>query len=319
MNNSIIVRSIRPPVSKPPPLLLFFPRHAAPSRQKHACIITHLRRSSSITTPRTRPRPRRRVILPIIISTATATLSLLIGYQIGSVHLAAEAAGVSPWVAGGKTNTSPPAMGDSDDDDDHGDVAAVALQRKLNDALQLVPDLRVPRSDDDDDDNDNTPWRELEARSGSNFNNARRWWHSTSTTTVFYNPPERVSIQVLHLHRGLAGWPRVTHGGALATAMFDALARTARAAEADQNQDDDDDDGAVVVVRSLSLRYCKPTPTEGVYVLRVQVVDHAGHDEDDDEDEKRGLRTSVRRRLTARLESLDGKIVFVEACGTTER
>ncbi|KAI9804936.1 MAG: hypothetical protein M1833_006239 [Piccolia ochrophora] len=105
---------------------------------------------------------------------------------------------------------------------------------------------------------------------------------------IFWNEAERKSVQVVWLGGALSGWPGVTHGGAIATVMDEALGRVAARVLPAQTG----------VTANLSLTYRSPTPTGSFYVLRAEPVR-----------EECGERKA---RVRATLETVDGK-VCVEA------
>ncbi|KAG9185484.1 hypothetical protein G6011_08028 [Alternaria panax] len=77
---------------------------------------------------------------------------------------------------------------------------------------------------------------------------------------AFWNAETREMVAVVWMGGGLAGWPGVAHGGAIATVMEEVMARMVRGP-----------DGVVGPVHrpdSLSLTYAKPTYSLDFYILR---------------------------------------------------
>ncbi|RYO73095.1 hypothetical protein AA0113_g755 [Alternaria arborescens] len=77
---------------------------------------------------------------------------------------------------------------------------------------------------------------------------------------AFWNAETREMVAVVWIGGGLAGWPGVAHGGAIATVMEEVMARMVRGPE-----------GAVEPVHrpdSLSVTYAKPTYSLDFYILR---------------------------------------------------
>ncbi|KAL1792946.1 hypothetical protein ACET3X_009453 [Alternaria dauci] len=77
---------------------------------------------------------------------------------------------------------------------------------------------------------------------------------------AFWNAETREMVAVVWIGGGLAGWPGVAHGGAVATVMEEVMARMVRGPE-----------GVVEPVHrpdSLSVTYAKPTYSLDFYILR---------------------------------------------------
>ncbi|KAH6842099.1 hypothetical protein B0T12DRAFT_274650 [Alternaria alternata] len=77
---------------------------------------------------------------------------------------------------------------------------------------------------------------------------------------AFWNAETREMVAVVWIGGGLAGWPGVAHGGAIATVMEEVMARMVRGPE-----------GVIEPVHrpdSLSVTYAKPTYSLDFYILR---------------------------------------------------
>ncbi|MCJ1393161.1 hypothetical protein MMC18_006033 [Xylographa bjoerkii] len=81
---------------------------------------------------------------------------------------------------------------------------------------------------------------------------------------VFWNAKERRGITVMFIGGALAGWPGVTHGGAVATVLQDGMEIVGEGA-----------------VEMMQVRYLKPTLASRWYVLRAEV--------DEAEEERNGV------------------------------
>ncbi|KAJ4410558.1 hypothetical protein N0V91_002045 [Didymella pomorum] len=77
---------------------------------------------------------------------------------------------------------------------------------------------------------------------------------------AFYNPETREMVAVVWIGGGLAGWPGVAHGGAIATIFEEAMARMVRGPNGNIEE--------VHRPSSLKVTYAKPTYSLDFYVLR---------------------------------------------------
>ncbi|KAH6618810.1 hypothetical protein C7974DRAFT_37712 [Boeremia exigua] len=77
---------------------------------------------------------------------------------------------------------------------------------------------------------------------------------------AFWNAETREMVAVIWLGGGLSGWPRVTHGGVIATVFDEAMARMVRGPSGTIEQ--------VHRPTSLKVTYAKPTYSLDFYILR---------------------------------------------------
>ncbi|KAF3046840.1 hypothetical protein E8E11_008971 [Didymella keratinophila] len=77
---------------------------------------------------------------------------------------------------------------------------------------------------------------------------------------AFYNPETREMVAVVWIGGGLAGWPGVAHGGAIATIFEEAMSRMVRGPNGNIEE--------VHRPSSLKVTYAKPTYSLDFYVLR---------------------------------------------------
>ncbi|KAF1929314.1 uncharacterized protein M421DRAFT_419837 [Didymella exigua CBS 183.55] len=77
---------------------------------------------------------------------------------------------------------------------------------------------------------------------------------------AFYNPETREMVAVVWIGGGLAGWPGVAHGGAIATIFDEVMARMVRGPNGNIEE--------VHRPSSLKVTYAKPTYSLDFYVLR---------------------------------------------------
>ena len=120
---------------------------------------------------------------------------------------------------------------------------------------------------------------------------------------LFWNAKERRAISIVHLGVSLAGWPSIVHGGALATLLQENMEHfvqlthdttTMPTNQADMEQ--------LSSIRSLQLKYRRPTHSERFYVIRTQGDD-----------------SSPQRQYTIRshIEDARSGLVSAEAVGET--
>jgi acyl-coenzyme A thioesterase PaaI-like protein len=107
---------------------------------------------------------------------------------------------------------------------------------------------------------------------------------------IFYNAETGEVVTVVWFGGALAGWPGVTHGGAIATMLDEALGRCAIWKLP----------GRIGVTAALQLKYLKPVVTNSFYMIK------AAPQEDQS--------TDTKQWVNGRLETVDGKIC-VEARG----
>ncbi|KAI1122810.1 hypothetical protein F5Y10DRAFT_253130 [Nemania abortiva] len=116
---------------------------------------------------------------------------------------------------------------------------------------------------------------------------------------IFHNAATGEVVSVIYFGAGLAGWPGVVHGGALATVLDESLGRCAILKFPSRTG----------VTANLELQYRAPTRTNDFYVIRATPV----VSDDDDVISKDGIRKGDRKLwVRGTLEREDGK-VSVEA------
>ena len=92
---------------------------------------------------------------------------------------------------------------------------------------------------------------------------------------IFYNASEKRIISVVFLGGGIAGWPGVTHGGALATLLQEGMERAVGGL--DWERDVFKDIGRGVGLRGFTLKYKKPTRANSMVVVRAQMEEEIGN------------------------------------------
>ncbi|KAI0388784.1 hypothetical protein F5Y17DRAFT_451638 [Xylariaceae sp. FL0594] len=112
---------------------------------------------------------------------------------------------------------------------------------------------------------------------------------------IFHNASTGEVVTVVYLGAGLAGWPGVVHGGALATLLDESLGRCAILRFPSRTG----------VTANLELRYRRPTLTNNFYVLRTRPLDA---------DESGGQKSDRKLWVKGTLETENGK-TCVEAKG----
>jgi len=117
-----------------------------------------------------------------------------------------------------------------------------------------------------------------------------------SVNILFWNQKENRSISLIHFGGALAGWPGITHGGAIATVLLENLERVARGIEPSH------DGWANGFAETMELQYRSPTFAQKFYVIRAEV------------DESAATNSESRVRIVkATLESADKGMICVEA------
>ncbi|KAL5114831.1 hypothetical protein ACEQ8H_007260 [Pleosporales sp. CAS-2024a] len=107
-----------------------------------------------------------------------------------------------------------------------------------------------------------------QAQGANGMMSALRGTRGLGVQRAFWNAETKEMVAVVWIGGGLAGWPGVCHGGAIATIFEEVMARMVRG----------DENGAAVEVdrqvdrpSSISITYAKPTYTLGFYVLRASL------------------------------------------------
>jgi acyl-coenzyme A thioesterase PaaI-like protein len=98
---------------------------------------------------------------------------------------------------------------------------------------------------------------------------------------IFHNAATGEVITIVYFGAGLAGWPGVVHGGALATVLDESLGRCALLKFPSR----------MGVTANLELQYRAPAMTNNFYIIRARPV----VDEGDDVVGKDGIRKSDRK------------------------
>ncbi|KAI0458043.1 hypothetical protein F5B21DRAFT_37701 [Xylaria acuta] len=112
---------------------------------------------------------------------------------------------------------------------------------------------------------------------------------------IFHNASTGEVVTVVYFGAGLAGWPGVVHGGALATVLDESLGRCAILKFPSRTG----------VTANLELQYRAPTLTNNFYVIRTRPV----ASEDDDVVGKDGIRKGDRKLwVRGTLETEKGKV-----------
>ncbi|KAI0195831.1 HotDog domain-containing protein [Xylaria flabelliformis] len=118
---------------------------------------------------------------------------------------------------------------------------------------------------------------------------------------IFHNASTGEVVTVVYFGAGVAGWPGVVHGGALATVLDESLGRCAILRFPSRTG----------VTANLDLQYRAPTLTNNFYVIRTRPVPS----EDDDVVGKDGIRKGDRKLwVRGTLETEKGKVA-VDAKG----
>ncbi|MCJ1314951.1 hypothetical protein MMC15_000265 [Xylographa vitiligo] len=130
------------------------------------------------------------------------------------------------------------------------DLAALST---LNSAFSSLSIVRELRSHPDD-------WTERAPATNALTTHSMAGSRGLGVYRVFWNAEERRGITVLFFGGALAGWPGVTHGGAIATVLQEGMEMVGEG-EAEMMQ----------------VRYLKPTLARRWYVLRAE-LDEAGEE-----------------------------------------
>ena len=144
---------------------------------------------------------------------------------------------------------------------------------------------------------------------------------------IFYDRGEHMLVAIIWFGGALSGWPGVTHGGAIATALSDKLALTAFLAAGGGRTNGSKVSAAAIPQRlpgtgahakmlapdekapepaQMSLNYMKPTLANGFYVIRVQPS--LGTSNEDGDSGVQSLRVAPSHEYAATLETMDAKV-----------
>jgi hypothetical protein len=191
------------------------------------------------------PTQSRRSLRPAIYAVAFLCLGLLTGKAIGALVV-------------------PPPLPEPDTQED------VAFTEILDRALDKVAEQVFIDSKFDKED-----WEEYQAYvdSSPSFNaksmtaGAMRGYRGLGTQKIFYNPKERRTITLLSFGGGLAGWPGVTHGGAVATLAIEAMEEATKELYGLSGSN-----GAKgQTLQQFKIDYKKPTRVHEIFVIDTRV------------------------------------------------
>ncbi|MCJ1250180.1 Thioesterase super member 4 [Trapelia coarctata] len=174
------------------------------------------------------------------------------------------------------------------------DKALLALLNRDMNALPIVKELR------------SHPDEWIESPAYANLSEEARVSKLTAGTmegsrgldvnTLFWNVKENRSISIIHFGGALAGWPGVTHGGAIATVLLENLERVASGLEPSHTE------WTSAFAETMELQYRSPTFAQKFYVIRAEIDESAATDSG-----------SGVRIVKATLESADKGKICVEA------
>ena len=88
---------------------------------------------------------------------------------------------------------------------------------------------------------------------------------------VFWNEREKRTISVVFLGGALAGWPGVTHGGAIATVFEDNMQRLITMVDLTAATTVKIPSDGVTRLKSMELKYSKPTLANQFYAIRTEL------------------------------------------------
>lgn len=153
---------------------------------------------------------------------------------------------------------------------------------------------------------DQAAWRELDSRAAADLTGrALGGARGLGVQRVFWNDRERELVAVVWFGGALAGWPGVTHGGAIATVMSEKAALAASLARSGASGEEL---SALVPAldvepNQLQFTYKKPTYANAFYLVRMHPRDAV----------TAGLATMVKSlgqemEVEGKLETLDGTV-----------
>jgi hypothetical protein len=227
---------------------------------------------SSIATPPNDPGAHRSPYRGLIYATISVLIGLSAGYTV-------RYALVPP----------PPHLPNTNED-----VALLARLHRHTDALPIVKELRSHP----DEWIESPAYGELPEPHKVSTLTAGTMGGSRglSVNILFWNQKENRSMSIIHFGGALAGWPGITHGGAIATVLLENLERVARGNEPNPGG------WANCFVETMELQYRSPTFAQKFYVIRAEV------------DESAATNSESRVRIVkATLESADKGKICVEA------
>ena len=108
---------------------------------------------------------------------------------------------------------------------------------------------------------------------------------------IFWNKKERRLITIIYFGGALAGWPGVTHGGAIATVIQESLEIAANGPPFDQTS------SGQFRLANMELRYRKPTTANALFAVRAE-VDESSLDKSYEEDARVNVKATLENALT---------------------
>ncbi|MCJ1234876.1 hypothetical protein MMC14_002840 [Varicellaria rhodocarpa] len=87
---------------------------------------------------------------------------------------------------------------------------------------------------------------------------------------VFWNERERRTISIVFLGGALAGWPGVTHGGAIATVLEDNLRRLINMSDSTATVTNKSPYDNITRLKRMELKYLKPTLANQFFAIRTE-------------------------------------------------
>ena len=190
--------------------------------------------------------PTRRSLRPLIYATTFLVIGLTVGQYIRFVIL-------------------PPPLPLPDS---HEDSVFLRVLHKDAEELALIQELR------------SHPDHWVEIDSNRETNEAERKSSLTLGTMggsrglginkVFWNERERRTISIVFLGGALAGWPGVTHGGAIATVLEDNLRRLIMLSDSTATVTNKSSYDDVTRLERMELKYLKPTLANQFFAIRTE-------------------------------------------------
>lgn len=196
-----------------------------------------------VATPSSTKPQRRRRLRNIIYSVVFLALGLGSGSVVAAILV-------------------PPPLPAPDTDED--EVLLSKLRKDL-DKLPVVKELRSHREE----------WLEYEAymsqtpasKARSMSAGAMQGFRGLGIQKVFWNKKEKRLISIVFFGGGLAGWPGVTHGGAVATVLHENLERAANGPESGSGSES----VSAMVLDQFKVEYRKPTQANALFVVKAEV------------------------------------------------
>ena len=181
----------------------------------------------------------------------------------------------------------------------------LALTRVLDDDAERLPILQELRSHPDD-------WTEVNihkdlqqsSKSSSLIAGAMSGSRGLAVQRVFCNPREHRSISIIFFGGALAGWPGVTHGGAVATILQENLERVAMMYIQAKSSSPTGLAATGGLLESINVKYSKPTLANRFFIIRTEMDEYEGAKSETDV-----------VRVKATVEEIDQGMICAEATG----